>query len=222
MSKRTYLYQEELDRLMNYLKGSEKNWLNYYFIIYNMVTFSKPFNEMKKVPFKDMVFPKDIPVPTHNPFDITLRSLNKQIKIASARVGIRDVNITTKLFSKKFLVGGIVCYGVLKESKNNYSRKEYGCIYCLKHSHRNPEISKLFTDKKIGRSIDYDKRVKTITLGPVGVELIKKWEIPTSKLNKVEKTLHSEFRERNIIGEWFDDPNNELCDKVEQIIMNIL
>lgn len=219
MKKRTYLYQEELDRLMDYLRVTK--YYDYYFIIYNMTHLEKSYNELKKLSYNKLVFPSDIPVPTKNPFGLSIRGINKQLKIIQTRVGIREVVISTKLFSKKFFVGGIVCYGKLIENKNNYEHGEYGHIYMLKHCHRNPEVSKMLTDKKIGISIDYEKRVKGITLGPVGVEVIKTWKIPTRVMKKMERQIHKTFIDCNIVGEWFDDPNDILMERVDNLLMGI-
>jgi hypothetical protein len=93
-------------------------------------------------------------------------------------------------------------------------------VYIVKHSHRNPEISKLLTDKKIGISYDYTKRVNSLTLGTIGVEVVKSWKMSRHMTQILEKILHKELIKYNLIGEWFSDDDGELVNKVEKLVMS--
>jgi hypothetical protein len=215
MEKKTYLTQEELDKFLTYLKKIKK-W-KYYLIVYNLVLLKKTYKEMKKM---DIIIPEGIPDPNCNPFLMNIRSVNKALKIFQAQCGIRDIPFTTKLFSRRFLMDGKIYYGTFKEKKLSYSKEEYGFIYIVKHTHRNPEVSKLLTDKKIGISFDYRKRIQQLTLGTVGIEVVKMWKSNNSLIMKLEKDIHSKLKERNLIGEWFSDEDDQLVGIVSNIILS--
>jgi|688.fasta_scaffold302069_1 hypothetical protein len=215
MGKRTYISQDELDRILAYLKLNEI-W-NYYLIIYNLVISQKSYLELKG---SDLIIPEGIPVPKKNPLDFTIRAVNKQLKIYNGKVGIWDVVLTTKTFSRRFTVKGEIFYGVLEKHKNSYNKNDEGYVYIVKHSHRNPEISKLLTDKKIGISYDYTKRVNSLTLGTIGVEVVKSWKMSRHMTQILEKILHKELIKYNLIGEWFSDDDGELVNKVEKLVMS--
>lgn len=213
MSKRGYITQGELDKILTYLKVNEI-W-NYYLIIYNLVLTQKPFKNFKK---SDLVIPEGIPVPENNPFDSTIRGVNKQLKVYQYKLGLRDVNLTTKIFSRRFSVRGEIMYGILDRSKVSYNKDGDGFVYVVKHIHRNPEISKLLTDKKIGISYDFTRRINSLTLGTIGVEVIKSWKMSRKMTQYIERILHEEFKERRLVGEWFSDEDGELVNKVEKLI----
>lgn len=220
MKKRTYISQSELDRFLNYLKVSGK-W-NYYIIIHNLVIQQIPYVKLRKLPMSKLLIPEDCPIPTENPCSLIIRTINKQLKIYQAKCGIRDANFTTKLFSRRFTVKGEIFYGVLEENKITYKNESEGYVYIIKHSHRNPEISKLLTDKKIGISHDYLKRIGSLTLGTVGVEIIKVWKVSSSIIRFIENMLHTTFRERNLVGEWFSDEDDKLVGMVEEMISSFV
>lgn len=215
MVKRTYISQNELDRILDYLKLHEI-W-NYYLIIYNLVIHQKPYFELKG---SDLIIPDGIPVPKKNPLDYTIRAVNKQLKIYNGKVGIWDVVLTTKTFSRRFTIKGEIFYGVLEKHKNSYNKNDEGYVYIVKHSHRNPEISKQLTDKKIGISYDYTKRINSLTLGTIGVEVVKAWKMSRQMTQILERILHDELKEYRLVGEWFSDENNELVDKVEKLVLS--
>jgi len=75
--------------------------------------------------------------------------------------------------------------------------------------HSNPNDSKtnrktyIIKDKsnglyKIGRSIDPVKREKTLQSEKPNLELIKTWDAD------IEKTLHDEYKDFRVRGEWFE------------------
>lgn len=215
MEKRTYINQSELERILSYLKVN-KMW-NYYLMIYNLVLTEKPFIKLKDY---KITVPEGIPIPDKNPFNMTIRGVNKQLKTIQYKVGLGDVNLTTKIFSRRFTVKGEIFYGILDKHKISYDKNEDGYVYIVKHSHRNPEISKMLTDKKIGISYDYTKRINSLTLGTIGVEVIRAWKMSKHMTQYLEKVLHNEFNEYKLVGEWFSDYDNTLVDKVEKIVLS--
>jgi len=75
---------------------------------------------------------------------------------------------------------------------------------------------------KIGVSKDVSKRVKNISTGNhLDVQILK--EIKSAYPTKLEKRLHSHFKNKNVKGEWFvlDSADLEafesICDKYENV-----
>lgn len=97
MEKKTYISQEELDRIMSYIKLCE-DW-NYYIILHNLVVHQRHFNELKDT---KPIIPEGIPIPEKNPFEITIRAVNKRLKFYQYKLGLKDINLSTKIFSKRF------------------------------------------------------------------------------------------------------------------------
>jgi hypothetical protein len=213
MTKRTYITQDELDRILSYLKLN-KIW-NYYLIIHNLVLSGKSYKDLK---LTDLNIPSGIPIPETNPFSISIRAVNKQLKNYQSKIGLRDVNLTTKIFSRKFTVRGEIFYGMINKQKISYIKGDESYIYILKHKHRNPEISKMFTDKKIGISHDYIKRIENLTLGTIGYEVLRTWKTSSKLVKFLEKNIHYELSDLKLVGEWFSDENNILIERVEKII----
>lgn len=218
MENRTYITQQELDRFLNYLKLS-KLW-NYYLIIYNLVMSQQPYIEFKKKEVKELLIPEDIPIPKDNPFKLTIRGVNKTLKEYQTRCGIRGVTFSTKLFSRRFIIKGEIFYGILEKQKISYKKGEEGYVYIAKHNHRDPEVSKLLTDKKVGISYDYIKRMESLTLGTVGIEVLKAWKMNKDIIKFMESKIHSKLKERKLIGEWFSDENNDLVELVDNMVMS--
>lgn len=95
-------------------------------------------------------------------------------------------------------VSGKIFYGILNTDKNSYKKTEEGYVYIVKHSHRNPEISKRLTDKKVGISFDYTRRINGLTLGTIGIEVIRAWKMSSHMARFMEKTIHNELKECQI------------------------
>lgn len=218
MENRTYITQEELDRFLNYLKLS-KLW-NYYLIVYNLVMSQRPYVEFKKMGVKELLIPQDIPIPNSNPFNLTIRGVNKMLKEYQFKSGIEGVIFSTKLFSRRFTLKGEIFYGILEKQKISYSKGKEGYVYVAKHNHRNPEVSKLLTDKKVGISYDYMKRMEGLTLGTVGIEVLRAWKMDKDMIKFMESKIHSKLKERKLIGEWFSDEDNNLVEMVENIVLS--
>lgn len=217
MKKRTYISQEELNIFLNFLK--EKQIWNYYLIVYNLVHLNKTYIELKNSEISDLIIPDGIPIPNENPFKIGVSGVSQRLKVHQTLCGIRDVNFSTRLFNKKFTMNGKVYYGVLKEKKTKNRKIDEGYIYILKHTHRDPNISKLLSDKKIGITYDIEKRTKLLTLGTIGIEVIKVWKIEYTKCRILEKKIHNHLKKQNIIGEWFSDENDDVIKIIEKIIL---
>lgn len=217
MKKETYISQERVDLFLSYLK--KKNLWNYYIIVYNLIHSKKTYVELQKGKFEDLIIPNDIPTPPKNPFLLNITGVNTQLKVYQFDCGIRDVNFSTRLFKTKFTFGGKIFYGKLPPQEKNKNRDIDNCyIYVFKYVHRNPDICKLLTDKKIGITYDVNKRTKQLTLGTVSIQIIKLWKASSKTIKFLEKEIHSVLRERNLIGEWFSDDDDTLINLVENII----
>jgi hypothetical protein len=167
--------------------------------------------ELKKGKLSEILVPNGIPKPTTNPFLIDICGVNFQLKLHQTFCGIRDVvKFSTRLFRAKFMMNGKVYYGSVKKKRTSLREFEEYYIYLLKHCHRNPEISKLLTDKKIGITNNVKKRIKLLTLGPVEIEVVKLWKTTHSKAVLMEKKIHSKLSDRRLVGEWFSDEENNL------------
>lgn len=58
---------------------------------------------------------------------------------------------------------------------------------------------------KIGKSLNPDKRIRTLQTGnPEKITLISKVEVTNKFCNKIESALHSQYSYTNKNGEWFD------------------
>jgi hypothetical protein len=214
--EKNYISEEDVKRLLDYYILTE-NW-DYYFIVYNLTIFGKKFSSIKKMDINQFVLPNNIKIPEKNPFYRQIRTINKQFKIHAAKARIRDVNISTKIFTKKFMIGGKLYYGVPEKEIHERDDNEYGFLYVLKHTHRDDKLNSMLTDKKIGISNNCNRRIKELTLGTVGIEVLKTWKIKNRMIHKIEKKIHSKLIERRLIGEWFSDEVNTIIDEVDNII----
>ena len=219
MEKKTYITQDDLDKFLLFLK-SKSIW-NYYLIVYNLAYSDKTYKELQISDISQIIIPEGIPHPNENPFLINICGVNTQLKIYQTFCGIRGLRFSTRLFRQKFFMDGQVFYGTLKKKRTSPTEFENCFIYILKHSHRDLRISQMFTDKKVGISTDMSKRTKLLTLGPVGIEVIKTWVTTPLKARMFEKRIHGKFKSRKIIGEWFSDENNDLIGIVENIISDL-
>lgn len=216
MENKTYVSQEKVDLFLSFLKSKEL-W-NYYLIVYNLIHSQKTYVELQKGNLDNIIVPEEIPLPNKNPFTIKINGVNTQLKIYQTQCGIRGVNFSTKLFKKKFSMGGEIYYGSIPQKSNKNRVLDEGYVYIFKHIHRNPEVCKLLTDKKIGITYDIDKRSKQLTLGTVGIEVVRLWKSSSDTVQFFEKEIHSRLRDRNLIGEWFSDEDDSLVGIVENII----
>jgi hypothetical protein len=220
MEKLKYLNQGHVDKILKYFIDTE-NW-TYYYIVYNMVHTGLSFSELKKNK-GNLLIPNGVPNPPKNPFDLQIRTVNKQLKIYFAFAGMFDVSPSTFSFIHKMTVNGEIYYGMSPRSnvfskKENKSKEGRGFIYFIKHRHLNPEISKLLTDKKIGVSKNVKGRMNSLTLGPIDLEVLKVWEMDLEHAYKLEKKIHKVFREKHLVGEWFKDSDDKLIDELTLII----
>ena len=216
MDIRSYITEDEVKKFLNYLKI--KNKYNYYIIIYNLVYGNKSYKELQSCQVEDLLIPDEIPIPEKNPFLINITGVNTNLKTHQALCGIRGVNFSTRLFKQKFIMDGKLYCGSLKKSKNKNVIYKEGYLYIMKNTHINPKICKILKDKKIGITTDLNRRLKSLTLGPVGVDVIKLWKTNYSNVKLMEKKIHSVLNERNTIGEWFSDENEDLIKIVENIL----
>jgi hypothetical protein len=216
MDNKSYISQEDLDKFLLYLK-LKKKW-NYYLIIYNLAYSDKTYVELQRGDVSELLIPEDIPYPIKNPFLINICGVNTHLKIHQNFCGIVGPRFSTRLFRQKFTMDGNVYYGRIKKGRIPLMGIDKCYIYVLKHSHRNLTISNLLSDKKVGISTNVNKRTKLLTLGPVGIEIVKLWETTNHKAKKLEKKIHKKLKYRNLTGEWFSDESGDLIQIVENII----
>ena len=216
MDKKTYISQETVDKFLSFLKRN-RLW-NYYLIVYNLIHSKKTYIGLQKGDLSNILIPEGIPIPKKNPFILKITGVNTQLKIYQKRCDITDVNFSTRLFKTKFTMGGKTFYGKINQEKSKNRNIDVGYVYVIKYVHRDPEISKLLTDKKVGITYDINKRLKQLTLGTINVEVVKVWEYKTKTVKFFEKKIHSKLKERNLIGEWFSDEDNSLIDVVDNIL----
>ena len=183
----------------------------------------KSYISFKRDGIKGVIIPEGIPIPNENPFNLLIRTVNKQLKIYQAKCGIRGVNFTTKIFQKRFSLRGEIFYGTYEKSKNKYKKEDgEGYLYIVRHTHRDNKINELFKDKKVGVSYDYIKRVEQLTLGTVGIEILKIWKMNKSVVNLAEKEIHKLLKERRLVGEWFSDEDGKLLEIVDEFISSYI
>jgi|LakMenEpi03Aug12_release.lakeMendotaPanAssembly.Ray.scaffolds.fasta_scaffold340809_1 hypothetical protein len=216
MENKTYVSQVEVNKFLEFFK--EKKIWNYYLIVYNLIHSEKPYKALKKSKLEDILVPEGIPHPTENPFSIDISGVSARLKIHQESAGIKGVNFSTRIFKKKFLMNGELYYGSLNQKRTKQIIQDEMYVYVLKHVHINSEISKILKDKKIGITSDIEKRMQQLTLGTVGVEIIKMWRTTSQMAKRLEKQLHIHFKERNLIGEWFSDEDESLVDSITKFI----
>ena len=219
MEKLKHLNQGHVDKILNYLKKTE-NW-TYYYMIYNMVHTGLSFSQLKKKR-GDLLIPKGIPEPPKNPFSLHIRTVNKQLKIYFVYAGIHDVLPSTFSFINKVTIDRQVFYGVsstaILQERTRVDREGMGFIYLVRHKHNNPIINNLLTDKKIGVSKNIESRMNGLTLGTIGLEVLKVWKLKLSQAYKLEKKIHRILHKRHLVGEWFEDSDNTLINELLSIM----
>jgi hypothetical protein len=218
-SDRSYITQKEVDILLTYLKENKK-W-DYYIIVYNLIHLQKTYVPMSKLSVNDLLIPDEIPIPDKSPFSLAITGVNQRLKVYLNECGIKDLNISSKFFSRKIIINNETVYGFIKQQKKTFDKNKDGFIYVLKYYHLQSEICKQLTDKKVGITYDLEKRVKNLTLGPIDVKVVKYWKMDYSLCMECEKILHNRLSDRRIIGEWFTDNDNSLIEIVEnELIKN--
>jgi hypothetical protein len=219
MEKLKYVNQGHLDKILKYLEETE-NW-TYYYMIYNMVHTGLSFSQLKKKK-GDLLIPKGIPEPPKNPFSLHIRTVNKQLKVYFVFAGIHDVLPSTFSFINKMTLDGQIFYGMSPRSNTQQptrvKKEGIGFIYLVRHIHNNPIINNLLTDKKIGVSINVKGRMNSLTLGTIGLEVLKVWELDLSYAYKLEKKIHKILHKRHLVGEWFEDSDNTLINELLSIM----
>lgn len=70
-------------------------------------------------------------------------------------------------------------------------------------------------EKKIGKTIDINQRETSLnrTKSPIGYTMLRAWNTGENT-DKVEKGLHAVFDDVRSEGEWFEDPQDTLIDRV--------
>ena len=220
MENKTYISQQDLDKFLSYLKLN-KIW-NYYLIVYNLAYSDKTYIELQKGDTSEIIVPEGIPYPKENPFSINICGVNSRLKIHQTLCGIRGLRFSTRLFRQKFIMNGEVFYGTVKKKRTTPMEIENCFVYILKHSHRDSNVSVLLKDKKVGISTDMNKRTKLLTLGPVGIEIVRLWKTTTKKAKLLEKNIHEKLSNRHLTGEWFSDETSDLVGIVESMVSEYL
>ena len=238
-NKRTYITKDEVTKVLNHLKdkGLYRQYvivlalteLNIKFVNMMLLTWDKLYimladkplilNEFKNM--RNIMEEKYKSVSGHDRnrvIQMTLRGFNKCMKEQQRYMGLWEIaDFSTKLFNTRMMLHDEEVYGYIeyRREKRMPEVKKDTYIYLLKQTHRDVNISKLLTDKKIGLTNSPRNRKSSLTLGPVGIECIKLWKVDVSFTGKVEKILHKKFVHRNIVGEWFEDKENDLINLME-------
>ena len=93
-------------------------------------------------------------------------------------------------------------------------------VYLGQYFHRSgKDLQELgITEKKIGRTKDPNSREKGLsnTKMTIGYKYIAVWEVDDMMF--VEDMLHTAFDDNRLEGEWFEDPNDDLAERINKII----
>ena len=92
-----------------------------------------------------------------------------------------------------------------------------GYIYIGEYYHRHGKEINL-SEKKIGLTINLDEREKSLnsTKYTIGYIISEAWKV--DNMNKVEKSIHSLLAHDRLSGEWFDDVDDTLKQRVEKFM----
>ena len=92
------------------------------------------------------------------------------------------------------------------------------CIYIGKFFHRKGKKLDLL-EKKIGRTSDLKSREYNLnnTKAPIGYTMVVAWKTGNDT-QKVEKQLHALLRNNHSYGEWFEDDDNDLVERVGEFM----
>jgi hypothetical protein len=238
--KRTYITKDELKSLLNIIKRDKK--YDFYIIIKCLTELNVGYKVLEKmtwdklaialsdrkdlynelVEFRDIANSKRKSYKVNHIVQISNRYFNEKIKEYQRYAGIsRSVNISSKIFGSRIYLESGEVHGVIEYVKKNKLAEppKNNFLYVVRHKHRDDMINALLKDKKIGITNDLNHRIKGLTLGPVEIECLKVWKIDFSFIHKVEKILHKKFEDRKIIGEWFEDMDNNIVQEIEKEIM---
>lgn len=245
MNRRTYITRGELNKLLNYLKDNKL--YRHYVIILCLTELSIKYKNLEQLTWdkaylmfsdrphivEELKEIRDYMVNTHRSVSghnrdkivqMTLRGFNRVMKEHQRYIGLRHISdFSSKLFNTKIIVESEEVFGYIehKRAKNIVVEKRDNYIYVLRHTHRDERINILLTDKKIGITNNPYNRKLSLTIGPVDVECLKLWKVEVSFVGRVEKLLHKKFKDRNVVGEWFEDNDNLLITEIEKEIMTL-
>lgn len=238
--KKTYITKNELKSLLDTLKSHKK--YDFYIIIKCLTELNIGFKELEKmtwdklaivlsdrkdlynelIELRDMSNIKRRTIKENYILQFSNQHFNRKIKLYQRYAGIpRTVSVSSKLFSSKIYLESGEAYGFIEYIRKNKLtdiKPKNNFLYVVRHKHRDNRIDTLLTDKKIGITHDLNHRTKGLTLGPVQIECLKIWKVDFCFIHKVEKLLHKKFNDRKIIGEWFEDVDNDILEKIEKEI----
>ncbi len=236
--KRTYITKDELKSLLSIIKRDKK--YDFYIIIKCLTELNVGYKDLEKmtwdklaialsdrkdlyselVEFRDIANSKRKSYKANNIVQITNRYFNEKIKEYQRYAGIsRSVSISSKIFGSRIYLESGEVHGFIRYVRKNKladNQPKNRFLYVIRHKHREDRVNLFLTDKKIGITNDLNNRIKGLTLGPIEIECLKVWKVDISFIHKVEKILHKRFANRNIVGEWFEDPNNDMIEIIEK------
>lgn len=93
-----------------------------------------------------------------------------------------------------------------------------GYIYIGTYFHRHGKDLSNLTEKKIGLSIDVPSRESALnsTKFTIGYTMLKSWHV--DDMDKVERGIHALLDHDNLSGEWFEDEDGSLVDRVSKFM----
>ena len=237
--KKTYITKDELKSFLNFFKKDNK--YDFYIIVKCLTELNVGYKDLEKMTwdklaivlsnrkdlYNELVEVRDIANSKRKSYKVnhivqfSNRYFNRKIKEYQRYAGIsRNVKITSKIFGSRIYLETGEAHGYIEYVRKNKlaEQPKNNFLYVVRHKHRDDKINTLLTDKKIGITNDLNHRIKGLTLGPVEIECLKVWKIDFSFIHKVEKILHKKFNNRSIVGEWFDDMDNNMIREIEREI----
>lgn len=244
MDKRLYATINEVDIILEKLK--ERNLYKHYTILFCLSKLPVKYRALSRLTWEDLlkltvnntqlteelIHIKNVQI--SNSKSKTWKSYNKVVLITSQHFNrvLKEIqeelgynhlsSINTRTFKNKIIIEGDKTLQYVNNNKEIYkSEKVNRYVYVLTHTHRNKNVQKYLTDKKIGKTDSPKERKKSLTLGPVEIKYLRLWEVQVDKVGVVEKFLQSKFKENHIIGEWYDDKDNKLLSIIDEEINRI-
>jgi hypothetical protein len=237
--KKTYITKDELKSLLNVIKKYKK--YDFYIIIKCLTELNVGYKDLEKmtwdklaialsdrkdlynelVELRDIVNSKRKSHKVNHIVQISNRYFNQKIKEYQRYAGIsRGVNISSKIFGSRICLESGEVHGFIEYVRKNKlaEQPKNNLLYVVRHKHRDDIVNERLKDKKIGITNDLNHRIKGLTLGPIEIECLKVWKIDFSFIHKVENILHKKFEDRKIIGEWFEDADNNIIKEIEKEI----
>ncbi len=245
MNRRTYITRGELNKLLKYLKDNKL--YRHYVIILCLTELTIKFKNLEQLTWDkaylmfadrphivdELKYIREWMLDNHKSVSghdrnkivqMSLRGFNRVMKEHQRYIGLRHISdFSTKIFNTKIVVESEEVFGYIehKRSKKIIEEKKDNYVYVLRHTHRDERINELLTDKKIGITNNPHSRKNSLTLGPIDVECLRLYKVEVSFVGRVEKLLHKKFAHKNIVGEWFEDKDNQLITEVEKEIMTL-